>query len=144
MSSQALDLSSPIVQNFLINLLLLIVIIMAVMVTAFMIADRKSDKKRKQCIEEKKQLLKELELTQQLLQETKEKYEEKIRQLTKLAKPLMSIGEALESGVIIIKHAKDGGRVIPLPDGTLVCDKGHVIYPQVEEDGQREPGLAPS
>ena len=104
---------------------------------------------KREYLEEINRLKEELRINKELLEKTKEHYEERLKQLARIAKPAKAIAEALEAGVVKLVDVSDEGRVIPLPDGTLVCEKRHVVWPRQEEqrgesDGQREPGLAPS
>ena len=111
---------------------LLIIIIMIMIIAA-------ARDNKKKYLQEIRRLQKQLELTQRLLDETRARHEAEIKKLTSLSRPLRAVGDALEAGAIKLIHDEDGGRIITLQDGTLVCEHGHVVWPP-QEDKEDEGG----
>ena len=117
----------------MINQTLLIIIeslgIMAIitMITAVVYALSSIKYRKNRYTERIKELEKQLELSNKLLEETRKRCEDDVKRLTQLSRPAKALLDALEKGEVKLVHEADNGRVIVLPDGTLVCDKGHVI-----------------
>lgn len=77
-----------------------------------------------------RELEKQLEDLRELNTRQKEYYERELKRLTKISDAMRSLFAALEEGVIELRHTEDGGRVTLLLDGTLVCEKRHIVYPK--------------
>ena len=89
-------------------------------------------------VERIRELEKQLDLSSRLLEETRKRCEEDVKRLTRMDRPARAVLEALESGLVRLVHEDDGGRVMVLQDGTLVCEKGHLVG---GENGPSEHGV---
>jgi len=78
-----------------------------------------------------------------LYEESRARYEAELKRLTSLAAPLRSLGAALEAGAVEIRDPGDGGRVILVRDGTLVCEHGHIVWPR-QPAGSESSAAAPA
>ena len=84
-----------------------------------------------------KELKDQVDWYRELLEEQKKHYQEEIRKLTKISSAVKSLVAALDEGLIEIRHVEDNGKVVVLKDGTLVCDKGHVVYPKPDKQQEQ-------
>lgn len=64
----------------------------------------------------------------------KTKHKEELKQYTKLSRMLKELNAALSEGAVVLKCPKHPDADVQiLADGTIVCSKGHRLWPKGEE-----------
>ena len=106
------------------------------------------DRVRKDYEERVKVLRQQLKDYRERIQFLQQKHKDELRQYAKVNKMLVELKKAVDAGAVQLKCPKHPrAEVTVLADGTIVCSKGHRLWPPEEEESpqpaQTEPEPEP-
>ena len=91
------------------------------------------NEERKKCRERISELKNQVEEYRQRITELSERHKAELEQYAKMSKMLLELKNAIEGEAVKLTCSEHGTDVILLADGTIVCDRGHRVWPRGEE-----------
>jgi len=121
------DLS--LIQNAMLVILLGLAIVLSITLLLKLARNDKAARIEREYMEKLDSLRKQLEVTEKLLESKEKECREQLEKVARVNKMLLEIKKALDSGVVKLVCSTHGETVTVLVDGTIICPKGHRVWP---------------